>query len=160
VFHFILTGRPPLAPGVTGAEVPEALGRVLAKALDERPDRRPQSVAHLRAEIDQIRRSQEGDRYRVVRAALDRYKQIEELIDKRRALGRRLGLAAIERECSQRTAQLASAFPEFARAGNDSGVIVLMDPARATAALALLQTWHNEVLAEVSVLQAADGGRR
>ena len=160
VFHFMLTGRPPHAPGAAGGDVNEALGRVLAKALDERPDRRHQSVAHLRAEIDQVRRSQEGDRYRVVRAALDRYRQIEELIDQGRALGRRLGLAAIERECGQRSAQLASAFPEFARSGNDSGVIVLMDPTRATAALALLQTWHNEVLAEVSVLQAANGGRR
>lgn len=160
VFHFMLTGRPPLAPGVAGGDVPEALGRVLAKALDEQPDRRHQSVAHLRAEIDQVRRSQEGDRHRIARAALDRYRQIEELIDQRRVLGRRLGLDAIERECSQKSAQLASAYPEFARAGNDSGVIVLMDPARASAALAQLQTWHNEVLAEVSVLQAANGGRR
>lgn len=160
VFHFLLTGRPPAAPGVAGAEVPGALSRVLAKALDERPDRRHQSVAHLRAEIDQIRHAQQGDRYRVVRAALDRYRQIEELIDQRRALGRRLGLAEIERECNQKSAQLASAFPEFARAGNDSGVIVMLDPARATAALALLQTWHNEVLAEVSVLKAASGDRR
>jgi serine/threonine protein kinase len=160
VFHFIVTGRPPLAPGVAGAEVPDALARVLARALDERPDRRHQNVAHLRAEIDQVRLAQQGDRYRVVRAALDRYKQIEELIDQRRALGRRLGLDAVERECGQRSAQLASAFPEFARAGNDSGIIVMMDPARATAALALLQTWHNEVLAEVAVLRAANGGRR
>lgn len=160
VFHFMLTGRPPLAPGIAGGDAPQALGRVLAKALDERPDRRHQSVAHLRAEIDQVRRAQEGDRHRVARAALDRYRQIEQLIDKRRALGRRLGLAAIERECDQKTAQLASAYPEFARRSDDSGVIVVMDPTRASAALAQLQTWHNEVLAEVSVLQAASGGRR
>ena len=160
VFHFLLTGRPPLAPGVAGADVPDALARVLATALDERPEQRHQSVAHLRAEIDQIRHAQQGDRYRVVRAAFDRYHQIEELIDQRRALGRRLGLDGVERECGQRSAQLASAFPEFARAGNDSGVFVMMDPVRATAALALLQTWHNEALAEVSVLQAASGGRQ
>lgn len=160
VFHFLLTGRPPLAPGVAGAEVPDALSGVLARALDELPERRHQSVALLRAEIDQIRHAQQGDRYRVVRAALDRYHQIEELIDQRRALGRRLGLAEIERECNKRSQQLATAFPEFARAGNDSGVIVMLDPARATAALALLQAWHNEVLAEVSVLKAASGDRR
>jgi serine/threonine protein kinase len=158
VFHFMLSGRPPLAPGVTASEVPEALARVIATALDEDPDRRHQSVAHLRAEIDQARRAQEGDRYRVVRAALDRYCQIEELIDERRALARRLGLAAIERECDQKFVNLASTFPEFGRAGNDSGVMVLMDPARASAALTQLQTWHNEVLAELSVLQAANGG--
>lgn len=160
VFHFVLTGRPPLAPGVAGAEVPDALSGVLARALDERPERRHQSVAVLRAEIDQVRHAQQGDRYRVVRAALDRYHQIEELIDQRRALGRRLGLAEIERECNKTSARLASAFPEFARAGNDSGVIVMLDPARATAALVLLQTWHNEVLAEVSVLKTASGDGR
>lgn len=160
VFHFVLTDRPPLAPGVAGADVPDALSGVLAKALDERPERRHQSVALLRAEIDQIRHAQQGDRYRVVRAALDRYHQIEELIDQRRALGRRLGLTEIERECNKRSIQLATAFPEFARAGNDSGVIVLLDPSRATAALALLQTWHNEVLAEVAVLKTASGDRR
>lgn len=159
VFYFILTGRPPLAPGVTGSDVPEALGRVLAKALDEHPDRRHQSVAHLRAEIDQVRRAQDGDRFRMVRAALDRYCQTEELIDQRRALARRLGLAAVEQQCDREFVQLASAFPEFAHAGNDSGVIVMMDPARATAALAQLQTWHNEALAAVAVLQAANGGR-
>jgi serine/threonine protein kinase len=160
VFHLVLTGRPPLAPGIAGAEVPDALSPVLARALDERPDRRHQSIAHLRAEIDQVRHAQQGDRYRVVRAALDRYHQIEALIDERRALGRRLGLAEIERECSKKAAQLASAFPEFARAGNDSGVIVMLDPARAAAALTVLQTWHNEVLAEVSVLKTASGDRR
>lgn len=160
VFHFVITGRPPLAPGVAGADVPDALSGVLARALDERPERRHQSVALLRAEIDQIRHAQQGDRYRVVRAALDRYHQIEELIDQRRALGRRLGLAETERECNRKSLQLASAFPEFARAGNDSGVIVMLDPARATAALSQLQTWHNEVLAEVSVLKAASGDGR
>ncbi len=36
--------------------------------------------------------------------------------------------------------------------------MVLMDPARASAALTQLQIWHNEVLAELSVLQAANGG--
>lgn len=160
VCHFILTQRPPLAPGIVGGEVPDALARVLAQALDERPDRRQQSLAHLRAEIDQVRRAQDGDKFRVARAALDRYYQIEKLIGERRALGRRLGLPAVERECDQKSAQLAAAFPEFARSGNDSGVISLLDPVRATAALALLQTWHNEVLAEVAVLQAASGGRR
>ena len=101
MFHFMLSGRPPIAPGVAASDVPEALARVIAKALDEQPDRRHQSVAHLRAEIDQARRGQEGDKYRVVRAALDRYCQIEELIDERRALARRLGLTAIERECDR-----------------------------------------------------------
>ena len=158
VFHFMLSGRPPLAPGVAASDVPEGLARVIAKALDEQPDRRHQSIAHLRAEIDQARRAQEGDKYRVVRAALDRYCQIEELIDERRALARRLGLPAIERDCDQKFVKLASAFPEFGRAGNDSGVMVLMDPARASAALTQLQVWHNEVLAELSVLQAANGG--
>jgi hypothetical protein len=162
VFFFMLTGRSPLAQpmALTAGEAPEALGRALVRALDKDPDQRQQSVAHLRAEIEQVRRAQDGDRHRVARAALDRYRQIEELIDQRRALGRRLGLSAIERECDQKSAQLAAAFPEFARADTDSGLIRPMDEARASAALAQLQAWHNDVLAEVSVLQAASGGRR
>jgi hypothetical protein len=36
----------------------------------------------------------------------------------------------------------------------------LIDPARASNALAGLHQAHNELLAEVSVLQAASGGRR
>ena len=80
--------------------------------------------------------------------SLDRYCQIEELIDERRALARRLGLPAIERECDQRFVKLASAFPEFGRAGNDSGVMVLMDPARASAALTQLQVKFVDALGQ------------
>ena len=162
VFYFMLTGRSPRLQPVAfaAAEAPDALGQVLLKALAANPEDRHQSVAHLRAEIEQVRRAQEGDRHRVARAALDRYRQIEALIDQRRALGRRLGLEAIERECEQKSAQLASAFPELARADLESGLLDPMAPARASAALAQLQAWHNDLLAEVSVLKAASGGRR
>lgn len=176
VCYFILTGRPPFGrsdlrqtidavlnaqpAALTPAEAPEALGRTLMKALDKNPDQRHQGVAHLRAEIEQVRRSLEGDRHRVSRAALERYRQIEALIDQRRALGRRLGLAAVERECDRTSAQLAAGFPELARAGADRSAIAPMDAALASAALARLLDLHNAVLAEVSVLQAASGERR
>jgi serine/threonine protein kinase len=170
VFYFLVTGRAPFAsnhavtaeqPAAIGHGVaPDALSRVLLKALDKDPDRRHQSVNHLRAEIDQVRAGRRGDLDRILKAAIDRYRAIEALVAERRALGRRLGLAAIERECDARLAQLASAFSEFARAGLELDGLAVIDAARASEALAQLQTWHNEVLAEVSVLKAVGGGRR
>jgi hypothetical protein len=51
---------------------------------------------------------------------------------------------------------MAAAFPEFAN-GDGLGSIA---PARAADALNELKRIHNDVLAEVSVLQAASGGGR
>ena len=159
VFHFMLSGRPPLAPGVAASDVPEALARVIAKALDEQPrPAAPERRAFARGDRPGPPRA--GRRSLPGRAGGARSLLPDRRADRSSAARwrRRLGLAAIERECDQKFVQLASAFPEFGRAGNDSGVMVLMDPARASAALAQLQTWHNEVLAELSVLQAANGG--
>jgi serine/threonine protein kinase len=169
VFHFILSGRAPFTssagvlseppPAISDTAAPEAIGRTLMKALDKIPSRRHHSVKLLRAEIEQVRIGRQGDRDRVLKAALDRYRDIEALLDQRRALGRRLGVASIDRECEQALARLASAFPEFARAGADGHAVGPMDPARAAEALAKLQLWHNEVLAAVAVLKTAGGGR-
>jgi eukaryotic-like serine/threonine-protein kinase len=169
VFHFMLSGRAPFSsnaavlseppPAISDAAAPEALTRTLLRALDKSPSRRHHSIKLLRAEIEQVRTSGQGNRDRVLKAALDRYRDIESLLAERRALGRRLGVASIDRECGQALARLASAFPEFARAGGDAHAVGAVDPARASEALAQLQLWHNEVLAAVAVLKAAGGGR-
>ena len=159
-FHFLLTGRPPYPPSLTPAQAPEALGRAIFKAIENEPSRRHASINHLRAEIDQVRQSRIGDRQRVLIAAFDRYHDIETLLGQRRAIGRRLGMAAIESECDARLAQLATAFPEFARAGQDINIIGDIDPARANAAMTELQIFHNDVAAEIAVLKAASGVRR
>jgi serine/threonine-protein kinase len=168
VCYAIATGRAPFTshadvlseqpPAIAPTTAPDALGRTLLKALEKDPTRRHQSVNHLRAEIEQVRRSQRGDRDRVIKAALDRFQDIVALVAERRALGRRLGLPEVDRDCDARLARLAAMFPEFAN-GDGSGQH-LIDPARASNALAGLHQAHNELLAEVSVLQAASGGRR
>lgn len=169
VFHYLLTGRAPFAshaavlsdppPAIGASAAPEALSRTILRALEKNPADRHPSVNLLRAEIEQVRAGRRGDRDRVVMAAFDRYREIESLLDQRRALGRRLGIAATERECDVALARLAKNFPEFARAGQDSGAIGAIDPARANEALAQLKAWHNEVLADVTVLRAAGGER-
>jgi serine/threonine protein kinase len=166
VCHAIATGRAPFAshaavlseqpPAIAHTTAPDALSRTLVKAMEKEPARRHQSVNHLRAEIEQVCRSLRGGDDRVIKAALDRYRAIEALVAERRALGRRLGLPAIEGECDARLARMAAAFPEFAN-GDGLGSIA---PARAADALNELKRIHNDVLAEVSVLQAASGGGR
>src|SRR5688500_13296400 len=111
VFHFMLTGRQPFnsnaavctdpPPAIAEAAAPEALSRTLLKALDKNPARRHQSINHLRAEIEQVRVSRQGDRDRVLKAAFDRYRDVEVLLAERRALGKRLGLAGVGREYDQ-----------------------------------------------------------
>lgn len=169
VFHFMLTGRAPFAsrgaavaeppPAIPHTQAPDSLSRTLLTALDKDPARRHQSIKHLRAELGQVRRGQQGTRDRVLKAAFDRYLEIQSLLDQRRALGRRLGLPAVERECDDARASLAAAFPEFAGAGAGGDGLGAMAPARASEALAQLQAWHNDVLAAVSVLRAAGGER-
>ncbi|HJU41758.1 MAG TPA: serine/threonine-protein kinase [Vicinamibacterales bacterium] len=168
VFHFMLTGRQPFnsnaavrtdpPPAIGEAAAPEALSRTLLKALDKNPARRHQSINHLRAEIEQVRVSRQGDRDRVLKAARDRFRDIELLLAERRALGRRLAIESADREYDQALARLSSAFPEFAR--GDAGAVQFSDAARAAEALARLQLWHNEVLAAVSVLKSTAGVRK
>ena len=169
-FQFLLTGRSPFASpaattteqpqSISTADAPETLSRTLLKAMDKDPARRHASIAHLRAEIDQVRQGRQGDRQRILIAACDRYRGIEALLAERRALGRRLGMPKIESECDAKLSRLAAKFPEFARAGLDINNIGDIDPARASDALSELQVFHNDVAAEVSVLKAASGARR
>jgi serine/threonine protein kinase len=159
-FHFMLTGRAPHPPSLTSTQAPEGLSRAVLKALEAEPQRRQSSINHLRAEIDQVRQGQLGDRQRILVAAFDRYRSIEELLAQRRALGRRLGMAAIEAECDGKLNELSAAFPEFARAGLDINEVGDVDAARVAASLTELQLFHNEVAAEIAVLKAASGVRR
>jgi serine/threonine protein kinase len=159
-FHFILTGRAPHPPSITSTQAPEGLSRAVLKALETEPQRRQTSINHLRAEIDQVQQGRQGDRQRVLVAALDRYRGIEALLAERRAIGRRLRMTSIESECDAKLAGLAAAFPEFARAGLDINAVGDIDAARAAEALAELQVFHNNVAAEISVLKAASGVRR
>ena len=169
-FHFLLTGRAPFEsraaaiadqpPAIRQADAPDALSRTLLKAMEKDPLHRHASINHLRAEIDQVRQGRQGDRQRILMAAFDRYRDIETLLDRRRALGRRLGLPAIEGECDTQLANLAVRFPEFARAGQDITAVGEVDPARAAEALSQLQIVHNEVAAAVAVLRAASGEGR
>lgn len=169
-FHYLLTRKPPFTssaaamsdqpPAISAADAPEGLGRTLLKAMDKDPDRRHASVNHLRAEIEQVRQGRQGDRDRVLVAAFDRYRRVEELVAERRALGRRLNLPAVDAECDARLAALAVRLPEFARAGLDINNVGDVAPARAAEALAELQQVHNEVAAEVAVLRTASGVRR
>jgi hypothetical protein len=172
VFYFMITGRAPFGQSdmpsvldavvhrqpavITESEAPEALSRALMKALDKDPDRRYQSFALLGAEIAQVRRSQDSDRHRIARAALERYRQIEALIEERRALGRRLRVENIDRSCDEASARLARRFPVFARYAID-GALAPLDLDAASAALSHLQDRHNAELAKVSVLRAASG---
>lgn len=159
-FHFMLTGRAPHPPSISSAQAPEALRRAILKATEPDPPRRHSSINLLRAELDQVRQSRAGDHQRVLVAAFDRYRDIEALLAQRRALGRRLGVATIERECDAQLASLASTFPEFARAGLDINNVGEIDAARATEALSQLQAWHNDVAAENAVLRSASGVKR
>jgi hypothetical protein len=173
VFYFMVTKRAPFGqtdlPKVLNAvmhsppaaiaesEAPEPISRMLLKGLEKRPDDRYQSLAHMRAEIDQVRRVQQGQHHRVARAALDRYRQIEALIEERRAIGRRLRISEIDRICDETATRLAQRFPDFARVSTDDTLVPPIDSDVATAALVQLQTRHNAEVAAVAVLRAADG---
>jgi serine/threonine protein kinase len=169
VFHYLLTGRTPFAsnaavvldppPAISLAAAPEALSRAVLKALEKDPNLRQHSINQLRAEIGQVRDGSRGNDDRVLKAAFDRYHDLEALIAQRRALGRRLGLADVERDCDRTLASLAAAFPEFARAGLEYEGLGSVTAARAAEALLELKSWHNRVLAEVALLRAAGGER-
>lgn len=159
-FHFLLTGRAPHPPSISSTQAPEGLSRSILKAVEAEPQRRHSSIKLLQAEIEQVRQSRAGERQRILVAAFDRYRAIEELLGQRRALGRRLGNPDIERDCDAKLAGLAAGFPEFARAGLDINEVGDIDPVRAADALAQLQILHNDVAAEISVLRSASGVRR
>jgi tRNA A-37 threonylcarbamoyl transferase component Bud32 len=174
VFYFMVTGRPPFGaldlPKVLNAvmfnppapfsdgDAPDALARVLFKALEKDPDQRHRSCTELAADLEAVRRAQDSDRLRVSHAALDRYRQVVALIEERRGLGRRLHITAIDAFCDESLAKMTERFPEFARHAATGSLMEPMDPSVASAALMVLQKRYNTELAAVAALreQCAD----
>ena len=123
-------------------DTPDALRNTVRKAVQTGPQRRHGGVAHLRAEIDQLRHGRQGDGQRVMTAAFDRYRDIESLLAQRRAHGRQLGLSAIEHECDATLARRTADCPEFARAGLDLSYVGDIDASGASDVLIQLQLFH------------------
>ncbi len=177
VFYFMLTGTPPFgardlrkvlngimnespAP-LTDDQAPDALRRILAKALSKAPSDRYQQCAEMRDDLDHVKRNVVGATTRVVNAALERYRQILGLIEERRMLGRSVGIAGIDASCDADVRRLEARFPSFAENVRTSTPPGSMDRSVAKAALETLQGRHNAELAAVAALreQAADALR-
>jgi eukaryotic-like serine/threonine-protein kinase len=169
VFYFMLTGRAPFGtrdlPKVLNAvmfnppepfkdgEVPDSLARVLLKALEKDPDRRYASCSEMQAQIENVRRVQEGDRHRIANAALERYRQTVALIEERRALSKSLFVPDTDRACDEALQRLAQRFPEFARHSAPGALMAPMEREVAASALEALQARHNAELAAVAALR-------
>jgi len=169
VFYFMLTGRSPFGsrdlmrmldailnetpPPLTEEEAPEPLRRVLKKALSKAPEDRYQHCGEMFEALGQARRSHHAATYRVIHAALDRYKQTLAAIEERRALGRAQGIAEIDAACNEDVARLQGRFPSFAKAADGSSLLEPMDRAAAHVALEVLQTRHNAELAAIAAMR-------
>jgi len=178
VFYFMLTGRAPFGtrdlPKVLNAvmfnppepfkdgEAPDSLARVLLKALEKDPDRRFASCSEMQAQIENVRRVQEGDRHRIANAALERYRQIVALIEERRALSKGLFVPDTDRACDEALQRLAQRFPDFARHSSPGALMAPMEREVAATALEALQARHNAELAAVAALreEASDSLRK
>lgn len=169
VFYFMLTGRSPFGsrdlmrmldailnetpPPLTEEEAPEPLRRVLTKALSKAPEHRPQHCGELLEDLNRARRSHHAATYRVIQAALERYRQTMAAIEEHRALGRSLGRPDVEAGCEESVRRLHARFPSFARAADGSALLEPMDRAAARASLEVLQTRHQAELAAVAALR-------
>jgi tRNA A-37 threonylcarbamoyl transferase component Bud32 len=174
VFYYMLKGRAPFSssdlremlhavvhedpPPLTDQEAPEALRRVLSKAIAKAPADRYQQAADMLADLDRVQRTQDATTQRIVAAALERYRQIVATVEQRRALGRAVGVPNIEESCNEALARLAGRFPIFAENADPSALAVPMDRAVANDVLAALQVRHNAELASLEALRvdAAD----
>ena len=169
VFYFMLTGRSPFGsrdlmrmldailnetpPPLTEEEAPELLRRVLTKALSKAPEHRQQHCGELLEDLGRARRSHHATTYRVIHAALDRYRQTIAAIEAHRALARSLGRPEIEAACDESVHRLQRRFPSFARAADGSALLEPMDRAAAHVSLEVLQTRHNAELAAIAALR-------
>ena len=169
VFYFMLTGRSPFGSRdlmrmldailnetprpLTEDEAPEPLRRVLNKALSKAPEQRFQHCGEMLEELGRARRVHHAMTYRVIHAALERYKQALATIEERRALGRSLGQGDIDAACDEAALRLQSRFPSFARAADGSSLLEPMDRAAAHAALEVLQARHTAELAALAAMR-------
>jgi hypothetical protein len=170
VFYFMLSGRGPFStpdlpkmlhavvhedpPTLSEAEAPDVVRRVLMKGLAKAPTDRYQQCADLLGDLARARRSYEGATHRVTQAAVDRYRQVIATIEERRALGRTMGRAEIDRAGADSITRLAKRFPDFARYADPSSLLEPMDRKVAQDALLALQTRHNAELASLGALRA------
>jgi hypothetical protein len=134
-------------------EVPDSLARVQLKALEKDPDRRFASCSEMQAQIENVRRVQEGDRHRIANAALERYRQTVALIEERRALSKSLFVPDTDRACDEALHRLAHRFPDFARHSAPGALMAPMEREVAAKALEALQARHNAELAAVAALR-------
>jgi len=169
VFYYMLTGRSPFGSRdlmrmldailnetpvpLTEEEAPEALRRVLKKALSKAPEQRQQHCGELLDDLGRARRSYHATTYRVIQAALDRYRQTLAAIQEHRQLGRSLGKPEIETACDESVRRLQARFPAFARAADGLTLLEPMDRAAAHVALEVLQTRHTGELAAIEALR-------
>ena len=110
----------------------------------------------MRTDLETVRRSLGAATSRIAQAARERYQQVLELIEERRALGRALGLAEVETSCNDAVMRIKSRFPAFA-ANNPSAEPT--DRAVLNAALQALQVRHNAEQAALAALrERASGG--
>ena len=90
-----------------------------------------------------MRRSYVATTYRFNQAAVDRYRQVLAAIERRRALGRSLGIAVVEPSCDDTLLRLRQRFPSFQRYADPDALLEPMDRPVARAALEILQELHN-----------------
>jgi serine/threonine protein kinase len=159
VFYFMLAGRSPFGsrdlpqmleailysnpPPLSADNAPDALRRVLEKALAKAPADRYQQCSEMQADLDRVRRSYAATTHRFNQAAVDRYRQVLAAIERRRTLGRSLGLAVVESSCDDVVARLQKRFPAFQRYADPAALLEPMDRAVAQASLEILQEVHN-----------------
>jgi serine/threonine-protein kinase len=152
----ILHDKPaPLSP----ADAPDALRRVVEKALAKSPVDRYQQCSAMLDDLARARRSYSAAAYLVTNAAVDRYRRILGSIQERRALGRALRIASVEASCDDALSRLAARFPAFAKYADATALIDPMDRSVAQAALEALQERHNAELAALAAMREGGADR-
>jgi serine/threonine protein kinase len=170
VFYFMLTGRSAFASKdlrqmlnaiineqptpLTDADAPEAVRRIVMKALAKSPAERYQHCADLMADLERARRATDSATRRIVQAALDRYRQTVSILEERRALARALKIDAGDQAAQAALGRLAARFPEFANAGAPASIDG-MDRMAANEALEEIQVRYNAELAELAAMREA-----
>jgi serine/threonine protein kinase len=168
VFYFMLTGRSAFAsrdlrqmlnaiineqpPPLTDADAPEAVRRIIMKALAKSPADRYQQCTDMMADLERARRATDSATRRIVQAALDRYRQTVSVIEERRALARALTVAGGDAAAETALARLAARFPDFAKAG-PTGSVDGMDRTAANETLEEIQVRHNAEIAELTAMR-------
>jgi serine/threonine protein kinase len=169
VFYYMLAGRSPFGsrdlpkmldailhehpPPLATTDAPDALRRVLERALEKSPSNRYQHCADMLADLERVRRNHNAATYLVTQAAVDRYRKTLATIAERRALGRSRGMASVEASCDEAVARLEARFPSFQRYADPSALLEPMERSVGQAALEALQERHNAELAALAAMR-------